>query len=152
MVHNQCAQYLGFNSSSKCGSPDVLERRKKNPATHAMNYLIAACSEFASGSTHRRSFLCAARAANASLLPELAAATPAEMLLAVTRSACSTGVAHTFLRISNINEAALGVNAQRVACNPKGNSRAPPFLPPEEEDGAATEEIRRKFTPKTQHR
>lgn len=85
-----------------------------------MNYLIAACSKFASGSTLRLSFLCAARAAR--LLPERAAAAPAEMLLlAVTRSACSTGVAHTFLRISNINEAALGVNSQRVACNPKGN-------------------------------
>lgn len=53
-----------------------------------------------------------------------------EMLHTVTRSACSTGIAHTFLGISNINEAALGVNSQHVACNLKGNCAraAPPNL------------------------
>lgn len=49
------------------------------------------------------------------------------MLLTVTRSACSTGLAHTFLTISNINEAVLAVNSQRVACKLKGNcARATP--------------------------
>lgn len=54
-----------------------------------------------------------------------------EMLHTVTRSACSTGHAHTFLNISNINEAALAVNSQHVACKLKGNCTraAPPNLP-----------------------
>lgn len=92
------------------------EKEKKNHTTHAMNYLIAACSKFARGSALCLSFPCAARAGSASALPERAAA---EMPLAVTRSACSTGVAHTFLGISNINESALAVNSQRVACKPE---------------------------------
>lgn len=110
------------------------EEEKKNPTTHAMNYLIAACSEFASGTT--LSFLCAARSSFRRHL----SARQAEMLLAVTRSACSTGVAHTFLRISNINEAALGVNPRRVTRNPKSNPRTPPYLAPGENGGAEAEE------------
>lgn len=53
------------------------------------------------------------------------------MLLTVTRSACSTGPAPTFLTISNINEVVLAVNSQHVACKLKGNcaTATPPNLP-----------------------
>lgn len=45
----------------------------------------------------------------------------------MTRSACCTGLAHTFLTISNINEVVLAVNSQHVACKLKGNyTRATP--------------------------
>lgn len=52
------------------------------------------------------------------------------MLLTVTRSACSAGLAHALLTISNINEPVLAVNSQHVACKLKGNctGAAPPNL------------------------
>lgn len=50
-----------------------------------------------------------------------------DTLLPVTRSACFAGLTHTFLTISNINEAVLGVNSQHVACKLKGDcTRAAP--------------------------
>lgn len=104
---NQGAQYLGFDSSSKCGSTDILAG-KKNPTTHAMNYLMAARGEFASGSDP---------APLISMCGTVSSAVTWACGHSARQRCCSQwqgqhvlqGGAHTFLRISNINEAALGV-------------------------------------------